>query len=91
MPVSYTHLGEGGHQNNPGRTAPGSPVLFGRDYFDALLHLPEGSGGSAVLRAHPQADVYKRQGKSRLGKSLCGKIKNPRSPGIFYFTAKAFT
>ena len=34
---------------------PGSPVLFGRDYFAALLHLPEGSGGSAVLRAHPQA------------------------------------
>ena len=32
---------------------PGSPVLFGRDYFAALLHLPEGSGGSAVLRAHP--------------------------------------
>ena len=30
-------------------------VLFGRDYFAALLHLPEGSGGSAVLRAHPQA------------------------------------
>ena len=26
---------------------PGSPVLFGRDYFAALLHLPEGSGGSA--------------------------------------------
>ncbi len=32
-------------------TAPGSPVLFGRDYFAALLHLPQGSGGSAVLRA----------------------------------------
>ena len=30
---------------------PGSPVLFGRDYFAALLHLPEGSGGSAVLHA----------------------------------------
>ena len=34
---------------------PGSPVLFGRDYFAALLHLPEGSGGSAGLRAPPQA------------------------------------
>ena len=34
---------------------PSKPVLFGRDYFTALLHLPEGSGGSAVLRAHPQA------------------------------------
>lgn len=34
---------------------PGSPVLFGRDYFAALLHLPQGCGGSAVLRAHPQA------------------------------------
>ncbi len=30
-------------------------MLFGRDYFAALLHLPEGCGGSAVLRAHPQA------------------------------------
>lgn len=35
---------------------PGSPVLFGRDYFAALLHLPEGCGGSAVLRAHPAGD-----------------------------------
>lgn len=32
---------------------PGSPVLFGADYFSELLHLPEGRGGNAVARAHP--------------------------------------
>ena len=32
----------------------GSPVLFGRGYFDALLHLPEGKGGGAVLRQHTE-------------------------------------
>lgn len=31
----------------------GSPVLFGREYFESLLHLPPGQGGSAVLRQHP--------------------------------------
>lgn len=34
--------------------SPGSPVLFGRDFFPELLALPAGSGGSAVLRAHPE-------------------------------------
>mgnify|MGYP000432394261 CR=1 FL=1 len=33
----------------------GQPCAVGQDYFAALLHLPQGSGGSAVLRAHPQA------------------------------------
>lgn len=33
---------------------PGSPVLFGRFFFPELLALPAGSGGSAVLRAHPE-------------------------------------
>ena len=32
----------------------GSPVLFGRDYFDELLHLTKG-GGSEVLQRHPDA------------------------------------
>lgn len=32
----------------------GSPVLFGRDYFEPLLHLPPGQGGSAVVRQHPE-------------------------------------
>ena len=32
----------------------GSPVLFGRDYFDELLHLTKG-GGSEVLLCHPDA------------------------------------
>lgn len=33
---------------------PGSPVLFPRSVFDELLRLPEGKGGSAVIRAHPE-------------------------------------
>ena len=32
---------------------PGSPVLFGADYFSELLHLPDGRGGNAVVRTHP--------------------------------------
>ncbi len=34
---------------------PGSPVLFGANYFAELLHLPDGCGGNAVARAHPGA------------------------------------
>lgn len=34
---------------------PGSPVLFGAAYFEELLHLPDGRGGSAVVQAHPEA------------------------------------
>ena len=33
---------------------PGSPVLFPRHCFDELLHLPEGKGGSAIIKAHPE-------------------------------------
>ena len=33
----------------------GSPVLFGSGYFSALRTLPEGKGGSVILRAHPEA------------------------------------
>ena len=32
----------------------GSPVLFGSSYFGALCSLPEGKGGSVVLKAHPE-------------------------------------
>ena len=32
----------------------GSPVLFGSGHFDALRALPEGKGGSVVLKAHPE-------------------------------------
>ena len=32
----------------------GSPVLFGSAYFPELLTLPEGKGGSVVLRKHPE-------------------------------------
>ncbi len=32
----------------------GSPVLFGSSYFSALRALPEGKGGSVLLRQHPE-------------------------------------
>ena len=32
----------------------GSPVLFGCGYFPTLRTLPEGKGGSVVLKAHPE-------------------------------------
>ena len=35
-------------------TVAGSPVLFGCGYFPALRTLPEGKGGSVVLKAHPE-------------------------------------
>ena len=35
-------------------TVVGSPVLFGCGYFPALRTLPEGKGGSVVLKAHPE-------------------------------------
>ena len=31
----------------------GSPVLFGRRYFEPLQHLPEGKGGSFLIRQDP--------------------------------------
>ena len=33
----------------------GSPVLFGRRYFEPLQHLPEGKGGSFLIRQDPDA------------------------------------
>ena len=33
----------------------GSPVLFGRRYFEPLQHLPEGKGGSFLIRQNPDA------------------------------------
>lgn len=32
----------------------GSPVLFGKTYFPELLTLPEGKGGSVLLRKYPE-------------------------------------
>lgn len=39
-----------GPQNN----APGSPVLFGADFFGELRALPDGKGGGAVVKRHPE-------------------------------------
>ena len=36
----------------------GSPVLFGRQYFGQLLHLPEGKGGSVILKQVPDAVTF---------------------------------
>ena len=32
----------------------GSPVLFSRNYFSELRTLPEGKGGSVLLRKYPE-------------------------------------
>lgn len=32
----------------------GSPVLFPRAFFEALCHLPEGKGGNALAKRHPE-------------------------------------
>lgn len=32
----------------------GNPVIFPKSTFDALLNLPEGKGGGAVIKAHPE-------------------------------------
>ena len=32
----------------------GNPVIFPRSTFNALLNLPEGKGGGAVVKAHPE-------------------------------------
>lgn len=39
-----------GPQNN----TPGSPVLFGADFFGELRALPDGKGGGAVVKRHPE-------------------------------------
>ena len=38
----------------PQSGAPGSPVLFGADYFEALRSLPEGKGGGVVVKRHQE-------------------------------------
>lgn len=32
----------------------GNPVIFPRSTFEALLNLPEGKGGGAIIKAHPE-------------------------------------
>ena len=32
----------------------GNPVIFPRSTFDDLLNLPEGKGGGAIIKAHPE-------------------------------------
>ena len=32
----------------------GNPVIFPQSTFDALLNLPEGKGGGAIIKAHPE-------------------------------------
>ena len=32
----------------------GNPVIFPKSTFDALLNLPEGKGGGAIIKAHPE-------------------------------------
>ncbi len=33
---------------------PGAPVIFPRSTYEELLHLPEGKGGGAVVKMHPE-------------------------------------
>ena len=37
------------------RGAPGAPILFSRDYFDELKHLPQGKGGGVVAASHGES------------------------------------
>ena len=34
---------------------PGAPILFSRDYFDELKHLPQGKGGGVVAAGHGES------------------------------------
>ena len=38
----------------PQSGTPGSPVLFGANYFEALRSLPEGKGGGVVVKRHAE-------------------------------------
>ena len=38
----------------PQSGTPGSPVLFGADYFEELQSLPEGKGGGVVVKRHQE-------------------------------------
>lgn len=49
-------------QNSRGRIwrpsfqgTPGAPILFPRDYFDELKHLPQGKGGGVVAASHGES------------------------------------
>ena len=49
-------------QNSRGRIwrpcfqgTPGAPILFSRDYFDELKHLPQGKGGGMVAAGHGES------------------------------------
>lgn len=49
-------------QNSRGRIwrpcfqgTPGAPILFSRDYFDELKHLPQGKGGGVVAASHGES------------------------------------
>ena len=37
------------------RGTPGAPILFSRDYFDELKHLPQGKGGGVVAAGHGES------------------------------------
>ncbi len=39
---------------DPKSGTPGSPVLFGSDYFEELKSLPEGKGGGVVVKRHEE-------------------------------------
>ncbi len=39
---------------DPQTGTPGSPVLFGSDFFGELRTLPEGKGGGVVVKRHPE-------------------------------------
>ena len=39
---------------DPQTGTPGSPVLFGADFFAELQALPEGKGGGVVVKRHPE-------------------------------------
>lgn len=39
---------------DPQTGTPGSPVLFGADYFEELKRLPEGKGGGVVVKRHQE-------------------------------------
>ena len=41
------------HENTPG-----SPVCFPAEFFDSLCHLPQGQGGNAIIRQHPEQVSY---------------------------------
>ncbi len=43
---------------NSGTRIPGAPVLFPKRLFEGLLHLPQGKGGSWLIKQEPDQVVY---------------------------------